>query len=166
MNFFDIYPLGLAVIFVFVLGWLLPKNGKTYDILKLRLELFPHWFKWLAGSWLVAIVVLTLLFLRDKDSWIYFLLTNIDFALFILLFSKQKSEDEFSEYVRLKAFVYAFVSFVGVVLIYGAMQGSRLVTPVIFSEFTFVLIFMGIALLLSLIYFYVTAYASLKKKSK
>jgi hypothetical protein len=158
MNFFDIYPMALTVIFVFLLGWLLPKNGKTYDILKLRLDLFPHWFKWLAVNWLAATVVLILLFLHNIDSWDYFLLTNINFAFFILLFSKQKSEDEFSEYVRLKAFVYAFISFVGVVIIYGALHGSRLVAPVIFSEFIFVLIFMGIALFLSLIYFYVSVY--------
>lgn len=166
MNFFDIYPLFLAVILVFLLGWLLPKSGKTYDVFKLRLDLFPNWFKIIGVAWFIATFFLVLLVLGFKDSGLYFLLVNANFSLFVILFSKEKREDELSEQVRLKAFVYAFISFIGAIIIYGAIKGSSFVTPAVFSGFKFVLIFMGIALFVSLIYFYITVYLSKNQKEK
>lgn len=164
MNFFDIYPLFLAVILVFLLGWLLPKSGKTYDVFKLHLDLFPHWFKKMGVAWFIATFLIVLFVLDFKDSGLCFLLANANFSLFVILFSKEKQEDEFSEQVRLKAFVYAFISFVGVIILYGAIKESSLVIPEVFSSFAFVLIFMGIALFVSLMYFYTTIYLSKNQK--
>jgi hypothetical protein len=166
MKVFDIYPLILAVILVFLLGWLLPKSGKTYDVFKLHLDLFPNWFKWIGIIWFIVTFLVNLVVLHFEEPGLYFLLVNANFSLFVILFSKEKQEDEFSEQVRLKAFVYAFVSFAAVIIIYGAIQGSGLVTPTVFSEFTFVLILMGIAHFLSLIYFYITVYLSKNQKEK
>ncbi len=163
MNFFDIYPLALAIIFVFLLGWLMPKSGKTYDVLTLHFDLFPRWFKWLGRCCLLVSVVVAVILFQKKLPWNYFLLSNVNFSMFILFFSKEKNEDEFSEQVRLKAFVYSFVSFVAVLIIYGALQGSNLVKPVIFGESVFVLIFLGVALVTALVYFNITIYKFDKK---
>ncbi|QGY45979.1 hypothetical protein GM418_20590 [Maribellus comscasis] len=162
MNFFDIFPFILAVIFMFLLGWLLPKTGKTYDVLKMHLDLFPHWFKWIGIVWFAVAFTVFLFVFHLNKSGLNFLVLNTNFSLFLFLFSREKREDEFSEQIRLKAFVYAFISFIGVIIIYGALQESRWCVPVIFNEFTFVLVFLGIALISSLIYFYMSIFYSNK----
>lgn len=164
MSFLDIYPIVLAVVFTFLIGWLLPKSGKSYDVFRLRLDLFPYWFKWLGAGLIVVSVCITLLLFRLEESRNHFLLANINFALFLILFSKERKEDEFSEQIRLKAFVYAFISFVAILIIYGALKGSKVFTSFIMKDDVFVLIFLGIALVSALSYFYTTKYLSNKKE--
>ena len=166
MNFFDIFPILLAVVLVFLMGWLLPKAGTSYDVFRLKLQLFPNWLKYISAFWILSTLLLVfLLQFPGIESQIYFLTVNLNFAFFIFFFTKDKSEDEFSEQLRLKAFIYAFVLFVPVLLIFGALKGSSLILPAIFQEYTFVQFYLGIALLTALVYFYISKYKSGKNEN-
>jgi len=74
----------------------------------------------------------------------------------MLVFSKEKYEDEFSEQIRIKAFIYAFIS---IVILFGAVNINREISEILFLNSNITLqIFLGISLLYALIYFYVSKY--------
>lgn len=162
MNFFDIYPLLLGVIFVFLVGWLLPGAGGTYDLFRLKLQLYPFWFKYAAVAWFLAAVVLVIFVFSGAKPG-DFVAVNLNFALFVFLFSKEKYEDEFTEQLRLKSFVYAFILFVPFLILFGSLKASGLAVPKFFLQFIFVQFYLGIAMLSAVVYFYVTKYKSNKK---
>ncbi len=159
MNFFDFYAMFLSVILVFLLGWLLPLSGKSFDVLKLRLDLFPNWFKFIALGWVLLTLALTIIVFYLDEKWEYFLVVNLNFSFFLLLFSKEKEEDEFSEQIRLKAFLYAFITYLTIIILFGAVYGSPSMSEISFVNSNIVLqIFLGVALLSALVYFYVSKY--------
>ena len=158
MNFFVLYPLVLSVLMVFMVGWLLPRAGSTYDLFRLKLQLYPNWFKYLSIIWIVITIILSFFLSSSSGNNTEFVAVNVNFSLFVFFFSKEKDEDEFSEQLRLKAFIYSFISFVSFLILFGGFKGSQLSIPDIFLDFIFVQIFLGIALLTSLVYFYITKY--------
>jgi len=166
MHFFDIFALILSILFVFLFGWLVPKTGKTHDIFKMQLDLFPVWFKFVSIIWILITVLLTIFVFRQVEKWAYFLVVNLNFASFIFFFSKDKVEDEYSEQLRLKAFYYAFISFAVFSIMYGAIKGSHLEIPEFFGEYLFVQIFLGVALLTTIFYYYITKYKLFNKVGK
>jgi len=74
----------------------------------------------------------------------------------MLVFYKEKYEDEFLEQIRIKAFIYAFIS---IVILFGAVNINREISEILFLNSNITLqIFLGISLLYALIYFYVSKY--------
>lgn len=165
MYFFDIYPIILSVVLVFLLGWLIPKKGNGFDLLQVRLDLFPRWFKLASTIWALIAAVLVVFIFRATEGVEYFLVGNLNIALFLFYFSKEKNEDEYSEQLRLKAFFYSFISFVGVLIIVGALEGSNLSVPSFLGEHIFVQLLLGVALISALSYFHFTLYKSSKENS-
>lgn len=159
MIFFDYYPIFLSIILIFSLGWLLPVNGKTLDVLKLRLDLFPNWVKFVSVGWILVTLLLVIFVFHSTKRWEYFLTVNLNFSFFLMFFSKEKNEDEFSEQLRMKAFVYAIISFISIVILFGAVNIKQEMSEILFlnSNIT-VQIFMGISLLSAIINFYVSKY--------
>ncbi len=159
MIFYNFYTIFLSIVMVFLLGWLLPLNGKTFDVLKLRLDLFPSWFKFISGGWILLTLILIVFIFDSNEKWEYFLMVNLNFSFFILFFSKEKDEDEFSEQIRMKAFIYAFISFISIVIMFGAFNGSTMISELSFISSTIVYqVFLGVAWISALVYFYISKY--------
>lgn len=156
------------VIFVLYMGVLYylikSKHALQYDIYQIRFRLLPYWFKVISVSWIIVSLVLILLFRELLDNWEELLLINVNLALFVFLFSRQKVEDEFSEQIRLKSFTYSFVSFVA---LFGAFYaiGIGNSDKDNLLDSLYMPLLLGLALLISILYFYVTIY-KLRKENK
>lgn len=90
------------------------------------------------------------------------LISNFNISLFIFFFSKQKEEDEFSEQIRFKAFIYSFVSFVA---LFGALGALNIMDSN--SDWSNFIMhgYFGGGLLVATLYFYFTVYKLRKENS-
>lgn len=158
LNYFKFF---ILILYLFLFGYLFPKSGTTYDLFKLRLDLFPYWMKYVS---LVLFIVFLLLVLAIDEfalEWKAILISSANLCLFLLVFSKEKYEDEFSEQLRFKSFTYAFLSFLMFVAAFGVISIGNL-DSVYVPNSLFIQMLIGVSLAFSLIYFYYTKHISQK----
>jgi peptidoglycan/LPS O-acetylase OafA/YrhL len=147
--------------YLFLIMFIIPKSVFEFDLVKIRFRLLPNRFRILSVL-IFVVTIITFIAINGKEQTADFLIAGIDLALFILLFSKQKNEDEFSEQVRIKSFTYSFVSFVGLLGAFSALEINT--TESNFTLDSFLLnVLVGASLLMALIYFNVTLYKTKKK---
>jgi len=149
----DIFRLVMFFLYFGCLIYIIPSSGLAFDLYERKFRLFPYWFKLIAIMWLIISLGLILI-LRDI-YWREFLISNLNFSLFISFFSKQRFEDEFSDLIRLKAFTYSFVSVVAMI---GAFSFNGHILDGKGSTYFFVQLFLGSGLIIATMYFYFTLY--------
>jgi len=148
----------IIVVFYFVLfGYLFPKSGTTYDLFKLRLNLYPYWMKFVSIALIFSCLIMILVIDNFLDERVQTFIAIVNLSLFIFVFSKEKYEDEFSEQIRFKSFTYAFLTFLAFAGVFGVACIGNLDT-VYFGNNLFIQIMIGVSLLVSLTYFYYTKY--------
>ena len=109
---------GAFVLYLGLSSFLIRRKSFKSDIMSIRLRFFPYLFKWIG-------IILCLLILAfgivnwtkyeySKEFTFYFL--NI--GLFLIVFSKERIEDEFIHQIRLKALI---VSFIGTIAVIGSI---------------------------------------------
>ena len=144
--------------------YIIPRQGLRFDLNEARFRLLPHWFKFFSFAWLFSVVILAILFSNTIEKWSEYLVSSINFALFVFLFSKQKNEDEFSSQVRFKSITYSFVSFIAMVGAFGAISINLNESGSILNNLN-IHILLGASLLIALLYFYVTIYKLSKENN-
>lgn len=147
----------IVVLYVVLLALLFPKSGTTYDLFKLRLRLYPFWMKFVSLGVILIFIILILVFDVCSAEWESCLIAVINLNLFVLVFSKEKYEDEFSEQIRFKSFSYAFLTFLAFAGVFGAASIGR-IDSVYIQNNQFIQIMIGLSLLACLTYFYYTKY--------
>jgi hypothetical protein len=156
---------GVFVFFIYfgLVTYLIRKSNLTFDLYKLRLKLFPYWFKIIAIVLILVSVFISILIQQSFEKWKDFLAVCVNLSLFISIFSKVKNEDEFSELIRFKSFTYSFITFIALAGALGAQSLWRPDSSFILNNF-FVHVLIGSSMLVSLTYFYVTLY-KIKKEN-
>ena len=162
MNLLAAFRFVILVIYILLFGYLFPKSGTTYDLFKLRLNLYPYWTKFSSVFLIITSIILVIITHEYFEEWKSFLLTILNLSLFMLVFSKEKYEDEFSEQMRFKSFTYAFITFLVFAGIYGAISIGR-PNSVFFLNYVYIQAMTGLFLLVSLTYFYYTKYKFIKE---
>jgi len=157
------YSLIVFLAYMGLIFFIIPRAGLDFDLNEVKFRLLPHWVKTVAIVWIVISVVTALFFLNSIENWDEYFVSGINLALFVLIFSKQKQEDEFSTQIRFKSFTYSFVSFIAVAGAFGAISINDNDTGFILNNL-FLHVLVGASMLIALIYFYVTIY-KLKKES-
>jgi hypothetical protein len=150
-------------VYIVLVIYILPKRME-FDLYKLEFRLFPHWFKIFALAYIVLSAIIALLFSSSIEKSDEYLISSINLSLFVILFSKQKHEDEFSEQIRFKSFTYSFVVFLALAGAFGAISINQNETRSILSNFNLHLL-VGLSMFMSLLYFYITLFKSRKLKN-
>lgn len=156
------YSFIVFVIYFGIVLYIIPKSGFEFDIYKIKFRLFPHWFKTIALFWIVFSILIYILFSSSIEKSNEYLVCAINLALFVFLFSKQKNEDEFSEQIRFKSFTYSFAYFVALTGAFGAISINQNETHSILNNFN-LHVLVGVSMLMSLLYFYITLYKMKKE---
>ena len=156
------FSLLMLVIYISLITVIIPKSAFDFDLYKIKFRLLPYWFKALSIV-LITVALVIYLFNSEFEKALAYLQSSINLALFVFLFSKQKSEDEYTEQLRIKSFTYSFVSFVALVGAFSAIDINTSDSSFIINRFALSLL-IGASLLMTLIYFYVTLY-KLKKEN-
>lgn len=156
MNALMYFGISIAVLYVFLLGYLFPKSGTTYDLFKLRLDLYPHWMKYVSLVLFLVFLVLIIVIDEFAEEWASILIASANLSLFISLFSKEKFEDEFSEQLRFKSFTYSFLTFLASAGAFGIVSVGNI--ELFIPDLLFIQILIGVSLAYSQVYFYYTKY--------
>lgn len=164
MESFSNIRLIIIVFYIVLFGYLFPKSGTTYDLFKLRLNLYPYWMKFVSIALILSCLIIIIVIDNFLDERVQTFITIVNLSLFILVFSKEKFEDEFSEQIRFKSFTYAFLTFLAFAGIFGAASIGNL-NAVYIQHNQYIQIMIGLSLLVSLTYFYYTKYKFHKEKS-
>lgn len=110
--------IGAFVLYLGLSSFLVRRNAFASDILSMKLRFFPYLFKWIGIILCVLILAFGILdwnkYEYSKELTFYFL--NI--GLFLVVFSKERIEDEFIHQIRLKALI---VSFIGTIAVFGSL---------------------------------------------
>jgi len=160
MNALMYFGISIAILYVFLFGYLFPKTGTTYDLFSLRLDLYPHWMKYISLVLFLVFVVLIIVIDEFTEEWASILIVSTNLCLFLLVFSKEKFEDEFSEQLRFKSFTYSFLTFLISAGVFGIVSLGNI--EIFIPNLLFIQILIGVSLAFSLIYFYYTKYRSQK----
>lgn len=154
----------IIVFYIVMFRYLFPKSGTTYDLFKLRLNLYPYWVKFVSIA-LIFICLIMILFIDNfLDERVQTFIAIVNLSLFIFVFSKERYEDEFSEQIRFKSFTFAFLTFLTSAGIFGVASIGNL-SSVYLANNQFIQIMIGLSLFASLTYFYFTKYR-IKKENK
>lgn len=144
--------------YIFLCMRLIKPADRSWDVLELRLNLVPYYFKFIGLALILTAIAIYVWFSKEKgidraeEAFLYHL--NLGFLL--LVFSREKNEDELFNQIRLKAIVAGFI---GSLFLYGFIIPSVLMIEERHHEwlFSFGTIFIYIDLLY-LIYFYSTKF--------
>ncbi len=159
----EAYSIIVFCIYIGLLYYIIPSSALNFDLYERKFRLLPHWFK-LVGLIFTTVALLAIFIFQNsivnKDEMI---ISVFNLALFLVFFSKQKTEDEFSEQVRFKAFSYSFVGFVTMCCALGA---SRINDSDGREWSNFIIqAFIGGGLLIATLYFYFTLYKLRKENN-
>jgi hypothetical protein len=111
------YIFVVVVLVLFVGGFFLNRKKSVKNISE-GLILFPHWFKQI-GILLafLSFVVVEFLDFPEEDIWRVVSHHGINLGLFVVCFSKDRLEDELTNFIRLRAFYTSvIVGFMVVIL--------------------------------------------------
>lgn len=139
---------------------IIPKSAFEFDLFLIKFNLLPYWSKLISMIIIISAIIIFLLY-RTTDKASEYLIVTINLALFIFLFSKQKTEDEFTEQIRFKSFTYSFVSFIGILGAFSALGLDSKDDNFVVNNFM-LNILIGASMLIALIYFNITIYKSRK----
>jgi hypothetical protein len=162
MVLLDTFRVVVVIVYIVLFGILFPKSGTTYDLFKLRLNLFPYWVKFVSMIWIVLSLLIAIMVHKSFGEWKSVLFVSLNLSLFLLVFSKEKHEDELSEQLRFKSFTFSFITFLAFAGIYGATSVGR-IHSVYILNYLFIQAMIGLSLMVSLTYFYYTKYKFLKE---
>lgn len=159
----EAYSIIVFCIYIGLLYYIIPSSALNFDLYERKFRLLPHWFKPAALIFALVALLVILTFRDSIANMNEMIISVINLSLFLIFFSKQKTEDEFSEQVRFKAFSYSFVGFVAMCCALGASQindsGNR-----DWSNFM-IQAFIGGGLLIATLYFYFTLYKLRKENN-
>ncbi|MCF6331967.1 MAG: hypothetical protein L3J11_01675 [Draconibacterium sp.] len=153
----EIFSLVVLFVYLGLIVYIIPKRGLEFDLFQVKFSLLPHWFKIVSVVWIVVSIIVAILFSSLLEKSDEYLVSALNLSLFILIFSKQKNEDEFSEQIRFKSFTYSFVSFIALAGAFGAISINRNESGFIFNNL-YLHLLVGASMLMSLLYFYITIY--------
>lgn len=147
----------LFTLFYIILGVrLIRPIPQSWDLLELKLKLFPPIFK-LVGVVLGIVSILFYIYETKANNLpgaVELLLYHFSFGILLLIFSREKNEDELIGQVRLKAIV---VGLLNTIFTYGFMYPITFYIEEIHNEWIFsfgaILSMFG---LFYLLYFYIT----------
>lgn len=147
-----------------ILERLIPGRKRSFDVLKIHIRFLPPLAKIAGLLWIVFIFIYSAITSDLNPGTNIILLVGINFGLAIIVFSKEKKEDEFSSQIRLKAM---FISIVSFFLLLGVFACFKVISPNSISKDSFVAIMMlsDATLVVYLIYFYFTKYRFGLKKT-
>ncbi|AHW61512.1 hypothetical protein SAMN05444285_1377 [Draconibacterium orientale] len=159
----EAYSIIVFCIYIGLLAYIIPSSALSFDLYERKFRLLPNWFKAVALIFTIVALLAILIFRNSIENKNEMVISVFNLALFLVFFSKQKTEDEFSEQVRFKAFAYSFVSFVAMCCALGASRindsGNRDWSNFIIQAF------MGGGLLIATLYFYFTLYKLRKENN-
>ncbi len=142
--------------YIFLCTRLIKPARKSWDVLELRLNLIPYYFKFI-GLALILIAVAVYVWISKETGVVKAeetLLYHLNLGFLLLIFSSEKNEDELFNQIRMKAIV---ASFIGSLFLYGMFTLAVLMIEKPHHEwlgsFGAILIFFNIGYL---IYFYST----------
>ncbi|WP_319501217.1 hypothetical protein [uncultured Draconibacterium sp.] len=109
--------------YIFLCTRLIKTTNKSWDVLELRLNLVPYYFKFIGLAVIIVAIVIYVWILKEKgiDRAEEAFLFHLNLGFLLLLFSREKYEDELYNQIRLKAIV---ASFIGILLCYGMIIPS------------------------------------------
>ncbi|MCK3683003.1 hypothetical protein [Maribellus sp. YY47] len=139
---------------------IIPKSAFEFDLLQIKFNLLPYWSKLISLTIIISAII-AFVSNRTADKALEYLVATINLALFIFLFSRQKTEDEFTEQIRFKSFTYSFVSFVGMIGAFSSLGLASKDDNFFLNNFL-LSILIGTSMLMALIYFNITVYKSRK----
>ncbi len=153
----SIFSVIIFFVYMGLIIYIIPRAGLGFDLNEAQLSLLPYRFKLVAIAWFFASVIIALIFSNSIEKWDEYLVSCINLSFFVLIFSKQKSEDEFSTLIRFKSFTYSFVSFISMAGAFGAVGINQSESGFILNNLNIHLL-VGVSMLIALLYFYVTIY--------
>ncbi len=153
----EIFSLVVLFVYLGLIVYIIPKRGLEFDLFQVKFSLLPHWFKIVSVVWIVVSLIVAILFSSLLEKSDEYLVSALNLSLFILIFSKQKNEDGFSEQIRFKSFTYSFVSFIALTGAFGAISINRNESGFILNNL-YLHLLVGASMLMSLLYFYITIY--------
>lgn len=159
----EIFNIVFTGLYLVLFIYLLPKSGATYNLFKIKLNLFPHWVKMISFVLVLISFALAVYMYHKVDYWNYIFILNLNFSLFLMLFSRVKEEDELTEFLRFRALTFAFITLLVLTGAYGFLSVGRYMN--IFGlNYLYIQGFTGLALFVAVVYFHFTKYKSAKEK--
>lgn len=109
--------------YIFLCARLIKQANKSWDVLELRLNLVPHYFKFIGLAVIIVAIVIYVWLLKEEGIYRAeeTFLFHLNFGFLLLVFSREKHEDELFNQIRFKAIV---ASFIGILLCYGTIIPS------------------------------------------
>ena len=151
--------IGTILVVAYFIIWLrfFPMGRRTFDVFKLNPFLLPFWWKFVGITWLLFVIVYSIIQGNFDPSNNNFLLAGFYFGLLIISFSKEKNEDEFAQQTRMKSM---YISIISLFFLIGIFSSFEITNPGSFSKSAFVWIMMlfNATLIVYLAYFYLTKY--------
>nr|WP_319269426.1 hypothetical protein [uncultured Draconibacterium sp.] len=119
--------------YIFLGTRLIKPANKSWDVLELRLNLVPHYFKFIGLALILTAIAIYVWFSEENGSGGggEALLFHLNLGFLLLVFSREKNEDELHNQIRLKAIV---ASFIGCLILYGMFTPSVLIIEKIHHE--------------------------------
>lgn len=137
---------------------LIKPMNKSWDVLELRLNLAPWYFKFVGIVLIFAAIAIYVWYSKEKgiDRAEELIVYDLNLGFLLLVFSREKHEDELFNQIRLKAIV---ASLIAVFIMYGMLMPSVFIIEERYHEWIFsfggIMIFFYLAYL---IYFYTTKF--------
>lgn len=115
---------------------LIRPNPQSWDVLKIRLNLLPYYFKFVAVIMILAVALLYIFVIKESEipRAEEMLLFHLSFSLLLLVFSKDKSEDELIEHIRLRAIL---ASIIAIIIAFGMSYPMLFFMDEVFNEWIF-----------------------------
>lgn len=147
----------ILVSYVLIAFYIFPPRRRPFDVFKLNPNLLPYWSKFVAVIWIVFVILYV--YFIHRIEWVenYFLLVGVNLGLIVVIFSKDKLEDEFSMQIRWRAMYVSMISFFVFVGIAGAV---RVLLPEYNFQNGFYFLFMWLnsVLTVNISYYYITKF--------
>lgn len=137
--------------------FVLSTRKREFDILKVRLGLLPFWFKFIGFGWLIFVVCYSYIYNRVYFAENNFLFTGINIGLLLIVLSRDRKEDEFSDLIRLRSM---YLSAITLFFLAGTMVSMTLLITHSYSKNTivFLVILLDVTLMVYLTNYYWSKY--------
>lgn len=118
MTIEEIISLGSFPFYMAIGLFLIKPKVFNYDVLQMELRLFPHFFKWVGVILCLVILIMGRLYWEVYEYTKELTFYAINLGLLVVVFSKEKIEDEFAHQLRLKSLI---VSVIGTIIMLGSL---------------------------------------------
>lgn len=153
----EIYGIIMMMAYFTIMCFVLPSGRVNTDILKVRLRLLPFGFKFIGLAWLIFVLCYSFI-----NNWVYFsqnnfLFIGMNLGLLLLVVSRDRKEDEFSNHLRLRSMYLSalILFFLAGVFVTGSVWNTNSFPK---NSIIYLVLLLNVSLLVYLTYYYLSKY--------